>query len=53
MKGRKTTITNPLAERVGYQLRRASSLMMADLAQRLGGLKLRPADASVLVATRR
>jgi DNA-binding MarR family transcriptional regulator len=49
MKGRENMIANPLAERVGYQLRRASSLMMADLAQRLGSLKLRPADASVLV----
>lgn len=50
MTGRKTTIANPLAGRVGYQLRRASSLMMADLSQRLGTLKLRPADASVLLA---
>ena len=49
MTGRKTMIANPLAGRVGYQLRRASSLMMTDLAQRLSALKLRPADASVLV----
>lgn len=52
MTARKSTITNPLVGRVGYQLRRASSLMMADLAQRLGALKLRPADASVLVTIR-
>lgn len=46
---RAKTILNPLADHAGFHLRRASSLIMADLAQRLAELDLRPAEASVLL----
>jgi DNA-binding MarR family transcriptional regulator len=42
-------LNNPLEDRFGYQLRRASVLMMADLAARLTPLGLSIAEASVLV----
>ncbi|MBW8745047.1 MAG: MarR family transcriptional regulator [Sphingomonas sp.] len=35
---------------LGYQLRRASSVMMSDLAERLAELGLRTTEASILVA---
>lgn len=42
-------IDNPLASHAGYHLRRASSVIMADLSTRLAALDLRPADASALI----
>ena len=42
-------LENPLEKRLGYQLRRASSAMMTDLAGRLEPLSLRIVEASVLV----
>lgn len=46
-------LLNPLDHRIGYQLRRASSLLMADLAERLAALGLSPTEASVLVVIAR
>ncbi len=43
------TIDNPLAGHAGFHLRRASSVIMADLSERLAELDLRPADASTLI----
>jgi DNA-binding MarR family transcriptional regulator len=40
---------NPLEQRLGYQLRRASVAMMADLAERLAKLNLRTAEAAILI----
>ena len=40
---------DPLTDYPGYQLRRASAAAMADLADRLGVLDLRPAEATVLL----
>jgi DNA-binding MarR family transcriptional regulator len=40
---------NPLNGHFGYQLRRASALMMGDLAKSLGRLGLRTAEASILI----
>ena len=42
-------LENPLEERLGYQLRRASNAMMTELAGRLEALDLRIVEASVLV----
>ncbi len=42
-------IVNPLDSHIGYQLRRLSTKLMADLATRLKELGLRPVDATVLV----
>ena len=42
-------IINPLEERLGYQLRRASTVMQADLTKALSGLSLRPHEASALL----
>jgi len=42
-------LENPLEQRLGYQLRRASNAMMTDLATRLQALHLRIVEASVLV----
>ena len=42
-------IVNPLDSHIGYQLRRLSTKLMADLATRLKKLGLRPVDATVLV----
>jgi DNA-binding MarR family transcriptional regulator len=44
-----TGLINPLDRLLGYQLRRASVAMMADLAEALGDLALRPSEASVLL----
>lgn len=44
-----STLRNPLDTRVGYQLRRASSLLMARLSERLAQLGLSPTEASILV----
>jgi DNA-binding MarR family transcriptional regulator len=41
-------LPDPFAELVGYHLRRLSQLVMADLAERLETLELRPTEASVL-----
>ena len=40
---------DPLTDYPGYQLRRASAAAMADLADRLSVLDLRPAEATVLL----
>ena len=40
---------DPLTDYPGYQLRRASAAAMADLADRLSLLDLRPAEATVLL----
>jgi DNA-binding MarR family transcriptional regulator len=42
-------VTNPLDEHFGYQLRRASSLVMATLADRLAELRLTIVETSILV----
>ncbi len=39
----------PLAELLGYHLRRASAVMMADLGERLGTVGLRPTEATILL----
>jgi len=44
-----TSLKNPLEFRLGYQLRRASVIMMADLTTRLADLDLSPAEASILI----
>jgi DNA-binding MarR family transcriptional regulator len=43
------SLQNPLEALIGYQLRRASAELMAELARDLGALGLRPAEASVLL----
>lgn len=43
------TLTNALESRLGYQLRRASAVMMADLARELSDLELRPAEVTTLL----
>lgn len=42
-------LADPLAERLGYQLRRVSVAMMADLSVKLVPLGLRPAEATILL----
>jgi len=42
-------IANSLDSLLGYQLRRASAVMMADLARELGDLELRPAEVTALL----
>ena len=44
------TAIDPLDALLGYQLRRASAVMMADLAIALAPLDLRPTEASILLA---
>ncbi|MBB3945290.1 DNA-binding MarR family transcriptional regulator [Rhizobium skierniewicense] len=44
-----TTVTNPLDDHLGYQLRRASSSLMGVLAQRLAQIDLTPSEASVMI----
>jgi DNA-binding MarR family transcriptional regulator len=41
--------SNPLDSLLGYQLRRASAVMLADLAESLGDLGLRTTEASVIL----
>jgi DNA-binding MarR family transcriptional regulator len=41
-------LPDPFDELLGYHLRRLSQLVMADLAERMDALGLRPTDASVL-----
>jgi DNA-binding MarR family transcriptional regulator len=51
-KPRNDTVRNladPLAERLGYQLRRVSVAMMADISAKLVPLGLRPAEATILL----
>ena len=43
------TLADPMAARLGYQLRRASVLMMADLGTRLLAIDLRPTEATILL----
>ncbi|WP_298282420.1 MarR family winged helix-turn-helix transcriptional regulator [Acidocella sp.] len=43
------TVSNPLEGLLGYQLRRASVCMLADLASSLSDLELRVTEASVLM----
>lgn len=45
-------LANPLEERFGYQLRRASLVMMAELAARMADLGLTITEASILVLIR-
>lgn len=45
----KSDLKNPLEKRLGYQLRRASVLMMAALTDRLADLALKPVEASILI----
>jgi DNA-binding MarR family transcriptional regulator len=45
-------LVNPLEAHLGYQLRRASVLAMADLGTRLAPTGLRPTDAAVLLVIR-
>ena len=42
-------LADPIAGRLGYQLRRVSAAMMADLSARLVPLRLRPAEATILL----
>jgi DNA-binding MarR family transcriptional regulator len=42
-------LADPMAERLGYQLRRVSVAMMADLSAKLVPLGLRPAEATILL----
>ncbi|KAJ8139081.1 hypothetical protein OY671_007707 [Metschnikowia pulcherrima] len=44
-----TTSTNASESRSGYQLRRASAVMMADLARELADLDSRPAEVTTLL----
>lgn len=44
-----SALKNPLEDRFGYQLRRASVIMMAELAARLAALGLTITEASILV----
>ena len=46
---RSKALTNPLASHAGFHLRRVSSVIMADLAQRLSEIELRPSEASALL----
>ncbi len=49
MRNRVRKFKNPLNRHFGYQLRRASALMMADLAKSLGHFGIRTAEASILI----
>lgn len=46
---RQISPTNPLSALLGYQLRRASVAMMANLAADLNDISLRPSEASILL----
>ncbi|MGK2912170.1 MAG: MarR family winged helix-turn-helix transcriptional regulator [Sphingobium sp.] len=41
-------LTDPVANRLGYLMRRASSIMMAELGEKLARLGLRPVEATIL-----
>ena len=43
------TLEDPIAQRLGYMLRRASSAMMADLGAALGEIGLRPVEGTILI----
>ncbi len=45
---RTSKLSDPLETLLGYQLRRASNVMMADLGSRLQAIELRPVEASIL-----
>lgn len=45
------TLHDPIASRLGYLLRRASSAMMTDLGRALGEAGLRPVEATILILT--
>lgn len=42
-------ISNPVAGKLGYMMRRVSVMMMADLSARLAGFDLSPVEATVLI----
>jgi len=42
-------VSSPMDEMLGYQLRRASSAVMADFAQGLARVELKPSEAAVLL----
>ncbi|GMM62070.1 MarR family winged helix-turn-helix transcriptional regulator [Novosphingobium pituita] len=42
-------LANSVEQLLGYQLRRASAVMMADLARELGDFELRPAEVTALL----
>ena len=42
-------LVDPMAARIGYQLRRVSVLMMADLGERMAPTGLRPTEATILL----
>lgn len=42
-------LTNPIAPRLGYLLRRASAVMMGDLGAALAQIGLRPVEATILI----
>ncbi|MEA3389043.1 MarR family winged helix-turn-helix transcriptional regulator [Sphingobium sp. CCH11-B1] len=44
-----TPLHDPIASRLGYLLRRASSAMMTDLGSRLADIGLRPVEATILI----
>lgn len=44
-----TGLHDPIADRLGYALRRASAAMMADLGAQLAGIALRPVEATILI----
>lgn len=46
------TLVNPLEAHLGYQLRRTSALMMAELGARLARTGMRPAETAVLLLIR-
>ncbi|ENN89742.1 transcriptional regulator protein [Rhizobium freirei PRF 81] len=45
---RTSKLSDPLETLLGYQLRRASNVMMAELGSRLQAIELRPVEASIL-----
>ena len=45
---RTSKMSDPLETLLGYQLRRASNVMMTDLGSRLQAIELRPVEASIL-----
>lgn len=47
--GRSAAWVDPLTRLVGYQLRRASAMLMGELGAALGEIGLRPAEATILL----
>jgi hypothetical protein len=46
-------LANSVERLLGYQLRRASAVMMADLARELADLEMRPAEVTALLVSRK